>query len=186
VLAGKQIRRQPRDDLGLIASGLLASLGFWFLSAPDPRFGTGFILATAAFGLSLAAAAWLYHPRLLSCAPYALLCLVAVSGARTLLRFRVEAFSYSPPQAAVFPLRTAQETQGIRLWVTKWKLGDASSIAIDAQDREPHSNQCWAQQLPCTPYVNPAALAHIHWPATWFDPSGPALEPPRDYLPPPY
>ena len=47
--AGKRIQR-ARDDLPLIAVGLAFSLAYWFWSAPDVRFGRGFIFAAAIFG----------------------------------------------------------------------------------------------------------------------------------------
>lgn len=54
LFAGARIRKQPRDDLVLIAAGLAVCLSFWFWSAPDPRFGSGFIVAAGVFGFSLA------------------------------------------------------------------------------------------------------------------------------------
>src|SRR5262249_40319517 len=138
------LQRQPRDYLTLKAAGLAACLGFWFWSAPDVRFGTGFILAAALFGLSLAGAAWLHRPRLYYYTPQMLILLMALLGLRELVRLRVESFVPAIPEPAVYQVLM---TEGRRLWVPR------------------ASDQCWAHELPCTPYVNWAVLARVHWPA---------------------
>jgi hypothetical protein len=163
--AGAEIWARPRDDLALIATGLAASLGFWFLSAPAVRFGAGFILAAALFGLSLAGAAWLHRPRFYSCAPLVLIFLMMLSALCGLGRLRVEGFFNANPGAAVYQFRT---TQRVRLWVPR--AGD----------------QCWAHELPCTPYVNSAALARVRWPGACRasrNANDPHLEPPPGWMP---
>ena len=46
-----------------VAAGLTACLLFWFLSAPDTRFGQGFILAAAFLGGAITLAACFHQPR---------------------------------------------------------------------------------------------------------------------------
>ena len=144
--AGARLSRQPRDDLALIAVGLAACLGFWFWAAPNVRFATGFVLAAAVFGLSLACATWLHRPWLYRHFPRALMLLMVLSGLRSGISLRDKNFSDAIPVAAVYQIPTSE---GRGLWV-------------------PHGgDQCWAHDLPCTPYVNPAALARLRWPAAW-------------------
>jgi hypothetical protein len=163
---GQVRRRQPRDDLALISIGLAACLGFWFWSAPDLRFGAGFILAAALFGLSLAGAAWLHQWRFHSFTPQLLILLMVLWGLRGIMQhLRADSFLAAIPEAAVYQLQT---TQGTRLWVPR--TGD----------------QCWSHELPCTPYVNLAVLDRVYWPVTlrryrW----NPQLEPPQGWIPVP-
>jgi hypothetical protein len=159
-----KVQTQPRGDLALIAAGLAACLGFWFWSAPSPRFGTGFIVAAALFGLSLAGAAWLHHPRFYSYTPKVLILLMALLVLRGLvLHLRVENFIPAIPEATVYQVQTPQ---GTRLWVPR--TGD----------------KCWAHELPCTPYVYSAVLARIRWPAPWPYRYDPQLEPPPGWTVP--
>jgi hypothetical protein len=158
---GVKVQMRSRDDRALIAAGLAACLGFWFWSAPNVRFGMGFILAAALFGLSLAGAAWLHHPRFYSYTPQVLILLMALLGLRGLmLPRRVENFIPAIPEATVYQVRTPQST---RLWVPR------------------NGDQCWAHELPCTPYVYSAVLARVHWPAPWPYRYDPQLEPPQGW-----
>ena len=120
---------------------------------------------TPSVRLSLAGAAWLHQARFYSLAPLVLALLMALSGLLGLVRLRVERFFYAIPEAAVYELRTAQ---GVRVWVPR------------------ASNLCWAHELPCTPYVNWAALARMRWPARagWRDiADDPHLKPPMGWTP---
>jgi hypothetical protein len=160
---GAKGQRQPRDDLGLIWIGLAACVGFWFWSAPDPRFGGGFILATGLFGLSLAGATWLHQPGFYYYTPHVLILLMALSGLRNLVHLGGENFFYAiTPEAPVYQLQT---NKGTRLWVPR------------------NRDQCWAHELPCTPYVDFAALGRVRWPETWPYHHDPLLEPPQGWRP---
>ncbi len=159
--AGKRIRR-ARDDLTLIVAGLAVSLAFWFLSSPHVRYGRGFIFAAAIFGFSLAGAAWLHDSRFYSCTPQALTLLMALWGIHSLLHLGVERY-YSPiPDAAVYQI---EAPHGVGLWVPR------------------QGDQCWAHELPCTPYVDNAALARLHWPVVFPYRHDPNFEPPKDWTP---
>jgi len=54
VFAGAKSERQSRD-LVVASAGLAVCVAFWFWSAPDVRFGLGFILAASLVGFSVAA-----------------------------------------------------------------------------------------------------------------------------------
>jgi hypothetical protein len=162
--AGAKALRQPRDDLALIAAGLTAGLAFWFWNAPDVRFGAGFILAAALFGISFAGAVWLHQSRFYSYVPQVLILLMALLGLRDLVRLRVENFFYAIPEAVVYQLRT---NQGGQLWVPR--AGD----------------QCWAHDLPCTPHVSSAVLTRVRWPAAWPYHYDPQMGPPDGWAPRP-
>jgi hypothetical protein len=162
-LSGASIsKKQANGDLAFVAVGLAVCLVFWFSSAPDLRFGRGFILASALFGFSLAGAAWLHQKRFYSFMPQALILLMILFALFNLVRLKVESFVFVAPDAATYQLRTMQ---AIRLWVPR--VGD----------------QCWAHELPCTPYVNWVALAAIRWPTVWQYRHDSRLEPPANWAP---
>jgi len=159
--AGKRIQR-ARDDLPLIAVGLAFSLAYWFWSAPDVRFGRGFIFAAAIFGFSLAGAAWLHYPRFYSHTPQVLTLVMVLWAFHSLLHLGVYRY-YSPiPDVPVYQI---EAPHGVGLWVPQ--KGD----------------QCWAHELPCTPYIDNAALAHVHWPAAFPYRHDPNLEPSKNWRP---
>jgi hypothetical protein len=79
-----------------------------------------------------------------------------------LVRLRIESFVPIIPEPAVYQVLM---TEGRRLWVPR------------------KSDQCWAHELPCTPYVNWAVLARVRWPAAWPYRYDPPLEPPQDWTP---
>jgi len=155
-------KRPPSVDLLRIIAGLAGCLVFWFLSAPDPRFGAGYILSTAFLGLAMAASRWLESPRIEEWAPRVLIAIMLVLGLHRLTRVRHETHFYSIPQPEVYRIPTAQ---GVALWVPR--TGD----------------QCWAQPLPCTPYVHPEALKRVRWPGAFPTRTDPKLEPPAGWKP---
>jgi hypothetical protein len=161
-LTRARFRKQNREDLVFIAAGLAFCLGFWFLSAPDPRFASGFIIAAAVFGFSLAGAAWLHDPEFYIYSHRLVIVMVTLWGLLLSTHLRVESFYEPVTEAPVYQLRIAQ---GTRLWVPQ--TGD----------------QCWAHDLPCTPYVNPAALARVRWSADWTYHFDPNFEPPPNWVP---
>lgn len=162
--AGKRLLRGPRDDLILIGAGLAVSLAFWFWSAPDPRFARGFIFAAAILGFSLAGAAWLHDPRVYSRAPQVLTLVMVLWGFQSLLLLAVYRYRYypSPPDVAVYQI---EAPHGVGVWVPR------------------EGDQCWAHELPCTPYVDNADLARVHWPVAWPYRHDPNFDPPKDWTP---
>jgi hypothetical protein len=164
-VAGTKIWAKPRDDLWLIAIGLAGCLVFWFLSAPAVRLGAGFILAAALFGLSLAGATFLHRACFYYYTPVALVLIIALSAIPGMEGVRIGGFFYDFPASEAYQLPT---TQTVRLWVPR--AGD----------------QCWAHELPCTPYVNQAALARVRWPAVLCgdrNTDDTRLEPPPGWIP---
>ncbi|HTQ60790.1 MAG TPA: hypothetical protein VMI32_11230 [Candidatus Solibacter sp.] len=134
---------EPARCLLVVTCGLLGCLIFWFVAAPNLRFGEGFFLAAALLGGSIAFAAFFDHSRFVVYMPRFVLACMAVVSIRGLWRPQSEYF-YSVPEVATYELRGPS---GHRIFVPKVL------------------NQCWNHPLPCTPYFDPAALAKIKWPA---------------------
>ena len=151
--------RRPPGELSWLAAGLAGCLLLWFLSAPDVRFGSGFIVAAALLGLSVAAARLPQAPWMRA----ALIVVMALSSVQQVGRVRVrrDYFFYKIPRAEVYQLAI----NGSRVWVPRYR------------------DQCWLQDLPCTPYVDPAALARIRWRRQWPYRYDPAFAPPSGWVP---
>ncbi len=129
-------------DLLSVAIGLIAGLIFWFLSAPDPRFGQGFILAAALLGGSVALAACFGQPRSAKPLPSLLLAFMVLVSVRGLWRGKSD-FVYENSDVLTYQF----SANGNRVFVPK--TGD----------------QCWDHSLPCTPYLDVNALRKVRWPA---------------------
>ena len=138
VFARAEVRRQLRDDQALIAVGLLVSLALWFWSAPDVRFGSGFILAAALFGLSVAATAWLHRPKVYFYAPQVVLALMMFAGLLGVFFIRSQSYLYVVPEIPAYQVRTPN---GLAIWVPRT------------------GEQCWAHELPCAPSQSQARRA---------------------------
>jgi len=163
LLLRPSVREGFSGDLKLISAGLAACLSFWFLSAPDVRFASGTIVSAALLGAGIAGAAWLRSPRLYSEGAKILVTLLlvgGVSGLRTIAthpdfnRFRI-------PDVAVYSVDTGG---GRSVWVP---------VAADS---------CWDHPLPCTPYVDPAAIAKVRNHDA-FQPVDASLAPPPGWKP---
>ena len=147
LLFRRSVRQGISGDVGLTCIALAGSLLFWFVAAPDVRFGAGFLFSAAVLGMSIACAAWLKNPRLYSHVSTMLSVLLAIGGliaVRTLLvrpdynRFRI-------PEAAVYQVRIA----------------DRQSVWVPVT-----GSSCWDHSLPCTPYVDPVGIAKVRTSAT--------------------
>jgi hypothetical protein len=160
-LASK-LKPTDRNRLAVIAGGLISCLLLWFFEAPALRFGEGFILATALLGISLAAAALPIPVTAHHYAFQALIALMLLSCVFNMLLLRESSFVYTPPEAAVYQLPSPR---GVAVSVPQ--TGD----------------QCWAHALPCTPYVNPAALDRVHWPPDLRPAYHRKLQPPPGWRP---
>jgi hypothetical protein len=141
-------------SLVVIAAGLAGGVIFWFSTAPDPRFGRGFILAAALLGASLTASAIAGYPRFAKYVPALILAGMTMVSIRGLGRVSAD-FLYAPPSAATYQVKGPG---GRRIFVPK--------------SRE----QCWDHPLPCTPYFNESALSRVRWP----DPPSPGAWTPGD------
>ncbi len=139
VLCGARVSR-----LVMAAAGsLLVCLAYWFFSAPDVRFGSGYLATAGILGLSIACASYFGYFRSTGFVQRLTLEAIAVSmliGAAGLLKFGNTWDIRNPP---AFVRMTAPG--GRSVWVPQ---------GVD---------QCWDRQLPCTPYFNPEALERVRW-----------------------
>jgi hypothetical protein len=133
-----QGRRSAPAGVRAVAAAAIASTLFWFLSAPDIRFGYGALFLLAALPLAVALprwelAAWTIRvrTRLAAAAGVALLALSAL-----LLRREGEwhPSTLAPPAPPHPVLEKRLTVQGESVWVP---AGD---------------DRCWAAPVPCTPY----------------------------------
>jgi hypothetical protein len=145
-LLRRNFHGKPAHCLLVVTSGLIGCLIFWFVTAPDPRFGEGFMLAAALLGGSIAFAVCFDQPRFAVYVPALVVASMALVSIRGLWRVKSDYF-YAVSEAPTYQLRGPN---GTRIFVPK-------------ED----TDQCWDHQLPCTPYFDPAALARIGWPANW-------------------
>jgi hypothetical protein len=140
--------------LPVISFGLFVCLVFWFWAAPDPRFGRGFIVASALLSASAVFSMLPDFPRLSRYLPVLVIAGMLFVSVRGLRRGERDYF-YTVPEVSFYELRGLN---GKHLFVPK--TGD----------------QCWDHKLPCTPYIGLFPLQRIRWPANW-----PA--PPPDWTP---
>jgi hypothetical protein len=144
-LLRRNFHGKPARSLLVVTSGLIGCLIFWFVTAPDPRFGEGFMLAAALLGGSIAFAACFDQPRFAVYLPALVVASMALVSIRGFWRVKSDYF-YAVSEAPTYQLKGPT---GIRIFVPK------------------ATDQCWDHQLPCTPYFDSAALARIGWPANW-------------------
>jgi multisubunit Na+/H+ antiporter MnhB subunit len=125
------------------AGGLAIGLTYWFFSAPDVRFGSGYLAATGMLGLAIACEAYFRHFLGTNFAHRLTLEAVAASmliGAAGVVKYG-NTWAIQNPPAFV----TMAAPGGTQIWVPR------------------EVDQCWNQQLPCTPYFNPDALQRVRW-----------------------
>jgi hypothetical protein len=147
-LLRRNVERKEAHCLLVITGGLIACLIFWFVTAPDPRFGEGFILSSAVVGGGVAFAACFDRFRFAVYVPLLVIASMALLSIRGLWRVKSDYF-YTDSEVPVYQL--------------KGPLGQRIYVPRDAE-------QCWNHPLPCTPYFDPAALAKIGWPANFSVP----------------
>jgi hypothetical protein len=140
MLAGVRVSRLVGATFG--ALGLC--LAYWFWSAPDVRFGSGYLAAAGILGLSVACAAYFHETDL-----FRRLALeaVAVSVLLGISALAQSGNTWTMENRSVFALRTAPG--GKSIWVTVSDRGGSS--------------HCWDHPLPCTPYFEPEKLKRIRW-----------------------
>ena len=163
-LLRRRLRGQPAyGPLPLVvAAGLTGCLLLWFLTAPDPRFGEGFILSAALLGGAVTFAACFDQPRFTAYVPAVILAAWALHIAIG-VRNRVPR-DYLGWELPVVPTYEFTDDRGNRIFVAR------------------HGDQCWNHPLPCTPYFDLPGLSKVRWPATLPAPP-PGWKP---EIPPPY
>ena len=125
------------------AGALFICLAYWFSSAPDVRFGSGYLATAGILGLSVACAAYFAHFESSSFARRLTIEAIAVGmliGAAGIKKFGNTWTVKDPP---AFVSMTAPN--GKSIWVPQ---------VVD---------QCWDHQLPCTPYFHPDDLLRVRW-----------------------
>ena len=139
-LAGARVKRQVMAAF----AGLCFCLAYWFWSAPDGRFGSGYLAAAGILGLSIACTAFCNDTDL---------------GRRLVL----EAVAVS------VLLGTAGLVQSGNTWTIKDRPAAVMRIAPGGKSiwvlQADHggSDQCWDHPLPCTPYFEPEKLKRVRW-----------------------
>jgi uncharacterized MnhB-related membrane protein len=140
VLAGARVTRLVAATF----AGLCLCLGYWFLSAPDVRFGSGYLAAAGILGLGIACTAYFPDTATLRRLTLDAVAVSAFLGAAGLLQSGNSWTVKNPP---AFVMRTAPG--GKSIWVTQ---GDHEG-----------SDQCWDHPLPCTPYFDSETLKRVRW-----------------------
>jgi len=122
----------------IVCAGLC--LIYWFVSAPDVRFGSGYLAVAGMLGLSFACASQFNQADV---ARRLLLEAIAVSivvGAVSLFRF---GNTWTIKDRPSFETRIAP---------------GGKSVAVPLE-----GDQCWDHPLPCTPYFRPDDLKRVRW-----------------------
>jgi hypothetical protein len=140
---------------------LFVCLAYWFFTAPEVRFGAGYLLAAGLLGVSMACAAVFHRPALAARVPLVLGIFMLLSGVR-LLAQRSVLPPTSRPTTLMYRLRSPT---GQGIWVPR--SGD----------------QCWDHPLPCTPNVNADAWGRVRWRISFPYQYDPSVAPPPDWLP---
>lgn len=149
--------RRPRA-YGL-AGFLAGCIAWWFFSAPDVRFGAGFLICFGLLGFSLLASLALPAPGMLRHGLVILPAVVVVAGIHAVL---TAAPGQTPPTpvAETYAVRTAS---GLPVWI-------------------PQKGQlCWDHELPCTPYIHVDSWRRIWWPRGLPMSAESSLSPPADW-----
>jgi hypothetical protein len=136
---GRGWGRRRAYGLGGFLAGCIA---WWFFSAPDVRFGAGFLICFGLLGFSLLASLALPAPGMLRHGLVILPAVVVVAGIYAVV---TAAPGQTPVPWAVetYELRTPSEP---RVWI-------------------PQKGQlCWDHELPCTPYIHVDSWRRIWWP----------------------
>jgi hypothetical protein len=140
MLAGARVNRLATAAV----AGLCSCLAYWFWSAPNVRFGSGYLAAAGILGLSMACAA--YFPEMDFMRRLTLEA-VAVSVLLGIASLAQSGNTWAIKNRPAFAMRTAPG--GKPIWVT---LGDYEG-----------SGDCWDHALPCTPYFDPEKLKRVRW-----------------------
>jgi len=125
------------------AAALCICLAYWFSSAPDVRFGSGYLATAGILGLSIACAAYFAH----------------FNNSNFAQRLTLEAIAVGMLIGAA----------GIKKFGNTWTVKDPPSfVSVTAPNGKsiwvPQVvDQCWDHQLPCTPYFHPDDLPRVRW-----------------------
>ena len=140
MLAGVRVNRLVTAAF----AGLCLCLAYWFWSAPDVRFGSGYLAAAGILGLSVACAAYFRETdffRRLALEAVAVSVLLGIAG------LAQSGNTWTVTNRPAFTMRTAPG--GKSIWIP---VGDYIG-----------SSHCWDHPLPCSPYFDPEKLKRVRW-----------------------
>jgi uncharacterized MnhB-related membrane protein len=140
MLAGARVKRQVMAAF----AGLCSCLAYWFWSAPDVRFGCGYLVAAGILGLSVACAAHFPDTDFTRRLPLDAIVVSVLLGAGGLVQ---SGNTWTVKDRPAIAMRTAPG--GKSIWVTQ-------------SDHE-GGDQCWDHPLPCTPSLSPENLKRVRW-----------------------
>ncbi len=129
--------------MAMAVGAVFICLLYWFSSAPDVRFGSGYLASAGILGLSIAAAAYFAH----------------FEGSNFARRLTIEAIAVGMIIGAA----------GIKKSGNSWTVKSPPSfVSMTAPNGKPIwvpqvVDQCWDHQLPCTPYFHPDDLPRVRW-----------------------
>ena len=136
-MSGARLGRLWKGVAGAVAVGVL----YWFVTVPDPRFGTGFLVAAGLAGLCAACAAWLPEPDFLRRLAIEVIVAAILIG---LPGFFQDGTTWSATENPIYDLKSAPGEKPI--WVP----------------RAPYLT-CWDHAVPCSPYFRPSDLRRVRW-----------------------
>jgi hypothetical protein len=125
-------------------AGLCLCLAYWFWSAPDVRFGNGYMAVAGVLGLSVACTVYFPDSGVLRRLILEAVAVSVLVGTVGLARY---GNTWTVKSRPAFVMRTAP---------------GGKSISVTAGDRE-GSDQCWDRPLPCTPNFDPESLKRVRW-----------------------
>jgi hypothetical protein len=140
VLAGARVDRR----VVAACAGLGGCLAYWFLSAPDVRFGYGYLAAAGILGLGIACAAYFPDTDFTRRLPLDAIVVSVLLGAGALVQ---SGNTWTVKDRPAFALRTAPG--GKSIWITQ-------------SDHE-GGDQCWDHPVPCTPSFSPENVKRVRW-----------------------
>jgi len=125
-------------------AGLALGLAYWFVTAPDVRFGAGYFAAAGILGLSVMCSRYIPDMRTVPRLTLEAVGLAVLIGVAGLLQ---DGNRWSSQNRPVVHMRTAPGGQAV--WVT--------------QSDQQGGDQCWDHALPCTPYFDAEKLKRVGW-----------------------
>ncbi len=131
-----------------VGAFLVGCIAFWFWSAPDPRFGAGYLGAMLILCLAFTAASLFAAPKARGVGTAVLVPGMAAWMVHLALINDWWKLPVIPPKTLPFAMRTVDGPWG---------------IPLRAPDQT--NDQCWDTQLPCMPwsYLEPIYLERVRW-----------------------
>lgn len=135
-------RRVCRPVIAAYA-GILLCLAYWFWSAPDVRFGSGYLATAGILGLSMACAAYFPDTALVGRLALDAVALSVLLGIASLMQL---GNTWAIENRTSYTMRIGPD--GRQIWVPYGKYDNM---------------HCWDHPLPCSPYFEPENLKRVRW-----------------------